>query len=173
MSTMLLFERLKGVIGSKNKDKNFMTSIIILAKSLNKLDEIEGWKDILNIVVSDTSYSSRRLELIRSFGLEFSLDGMSFKSISELGKEDVENVIKKDYSDIWITPYSSDFFVTLVERLKDNKLSFKIRKGDISQISKKGRFKGILFDIINELDGIKRKSIGQTITKDNVSVTIS
>lgn len=168
-----LFERLKGVIGSKNKDKNFMTSIIILAKSLNKLDEIEGWKDILNIVVSDASYNSRRLELIRSFGLEFSLDGMSFTSISELGKEDVENVIKKDYSDIWITPYNSDFFVPLVERLKDNKLSFKIRKGDISHISKRGRFKGILFDIINELDGIKKKSIGHTITKGNVSVTIS
>lgn len=168
-----LFERLKGAIGFKNKDKNFMTSIIILAKSLNKLDEIEGWKDILNIIVSDTSYNSRRLELIRSFGLEFSLDGMSFTSISELGKEDVENVIKKDYSDIWITPYSSDFFVPLVERLKDNKLSFKIRKGDISHISNRGRFKGILFDIINELDGIKKKSIGHTITKGNVSVTIS
>lgn len=169
-----LFERLKGVIGSKNKDKNFMTSIIILAKSLNKLDEIEGWKDILNVAVNDTSYNSRRLELIRSFGLEFSLDGMSFTSISELGKEDVENVIKKDYSDIWITPYNIDFFVTLIERLRDNKLGFKIRKGDISQISRKGsKLKGILFDIINELDGIKRKSIGHTITKGNVSVTIS
>ncbi len=169
-----LFERLKGVIGSKNKDKNFMTSIIILAKSLNKLDEIEGWKDILNVAVNDTSYNSRRLELIRSFGLEFSLDGMPFTSISELGKEDVENVIKKDYSDIWITPYNIDFFVTLIERLGDNKLGFKIRKGDIFLIFDLGsKLKGILFDIINELDGIKRKSIGHTITKGNVSVTIS
>jgi hypothetical protein len=73
-----------------------------------------------------------------------------------------------------VNPYNIDFFVTLIERLGDNKLGFKIRKGDISQISRKGsKLKGILFDIINELDGIKRKSIGHTITKGNVSVTIS
>jgi hypothetical protein len=162
-----LLDRLKKIMNSGYSKPEFVIGVLLLSKELGRLDEIENWQELVK------KHRKKILDDNLDFDLEFSLDEVPYSLVSRLGKEDVKRIIKKDYSNIYFSPYNISFYEELINHLSENNIGFRASKENIKLALSKFKLKeGKLSDIIRELGNLKRKVSGHTITKDNVSVTI-